>query len=109
VVAEDAGWFGEGAGAEAAGIETVACAVDGGLRKRARMGLARGGAAAGVCVIAAARDPGAGRLRVRRGREKQGRKCQPHRSNRKCNLSHLNPPDVTEFNISRVTLLIGSG
>src|SRR5262249_3083554 len=54
--------------AEAARIEHVDLAARGGLRDRAREGLARCRAAARIGVVAHARDPRAGRLGVRRDR-----------------------------------------
>ena len=51
----------------AAGVERVHLAAGGCLRDRARPGLAGGGAAARVLVVADARDPGARGLRLREG------------------------------------------
>jgi len=85
---------------EAAGIEAVDFAAGRSLGYSTRESLARSCAAAGVGVIADARNPGAGRLRVGRSREKQGRESKPQGSNGERNLSHNKPPDVTELNVT---------
>jgi hypothetical protein len=61
--------LGDGNRAEAAGIEHVDLAARGGLGNRARESLAWRRAAARICVVTDAGDPGSGRLRVRHGGE----------------------------------------
>ena len=57
--------LGDGHRAEAAGIEHVDLAARGGLGNRARESLAWRSAAARICVVTDARDPGSGGLRMR--------------------------------------------
>src|SRR4029078_12520057 len=75
--------------AEAAGIKRADLTIDGGLGNRASVGLAGGGAAARVDVVADTRTPGSRRLRLSHGNNRQGENGNGQNVKREAKLTHL--------------------